>query len=199
MQRLLRNLRNSETETEREREKRRETSHQITQKSSLSSSIPSVVFMSLPCSKNSDLRFKFFKDKGSDSTWEMGNRTQWGTAGEPWGDLHFINNHTCIVYAAYVKVKVYKVEMWIFLFLRPQTKSTNWPPRWCVFYSVQKQSLESDSWPFRLRALLFTFVPHGHRLLLETSINSVWSHFLQGDVAGCTLIKKVPGQGTIRE
>lgn len=37
----------------------------------------------LPCSKNSDLRFKFFKDMGSDSTWKMENRKEWGTA-FPW-------------------------------------------------------------------------------------------------------------------
>ena len=37
-----------------------------------------VLFFFLPCSKNSDLRFKFFKDMGSDSTWEMENRIKWG-------------------------------------------------------------------------------------------------------------------------
>lgn len=36
----------------------------------------------LPFSKNSDLRFKFFKDMDSDSTWEMENRIQWGTVEE---------------------------------------------------------------------------------------------------------------------
>ena len=57
----------------------------------------------------------------------------------------------------------------------------------CVF--VFRSEIEIHFWPFRLCAMLFTFVPHGHRLLTETSINSVWSHILQGDMAGRTLIK----------
>lgn len=54
------------------RQKHREPSHQITQKLLLLLRAPPRFDQCfLPCSKNSDLRFKFFKDMGSDSTWEM--------------------------------------------------------------------------------------------------------------------------------
>lgn len=45
--------------------------------------IPRFFFL-LPFSKNSDLRFKFFKDMDSESTWEKETRTQWVLTVRTW-------------------------------------------------------------------------------------------------------------------
>lgn len=78
MQKFLGNLSHSA------RQKHREPSHQITQSLSLLRDTQHRVDRRffLPFSKNSDLRFKFFKDMDSESTWEMENRIQWGTVEE---------------------------------------------------------------------------------------------------------------------
>lgn len=61
MQKSLGNMRNLE------RQKHREPSRQITERLTLLLRVPQRWLVFLPFSKNSDLRFKFFKDMGSDS------------------------------------------------------------------------------------------------------------------------------------
>lgn len=83
------------------RPKRREASHQTTLRSSIKrqpalkrSALMYVLVSLLPFSKNSDRRFKFFRDMDSDSTWETENRFQRATLKSNKNDKHIFQKET---------------------------------------------------------------------------------------------------------
>lgn len=96
-------------------------------------------FFFLPCSKNSDLRFKFFKDMDSDSTWEKEIRTQWVMREQ--GNMLSSNNDT------WDKRSASKMYNHVFLtsccYITQQmplilSATVQWAQRW--FKSTQRQS-----------------------------------------------------------
>lgn len=95
-------------------------------------------FFFLPCSKNSDLRFKFFKDMDSDSTWEKEIRTQWVMREQ--GNMLSSNN------ATWDKCSTSKMYNHVFLtscYITQQMPlillaTVQWVQRW--FKSTQRQS-----------------------------------------------------------
>lgn len=147
----------------------------------------------LPFSKNSDLRFKFFKDMDSESTWGVENRIPWGT-GEKAGSLIVLIHERRTQCAS---LKMYHIIICCFV-----TSHRYITQQMALILSTTVQRvqscLESSAPPSgsfctrytdigldQFRDLsdcvlsLFTFVPHGQRLLATTSINPIWGHVLQ--------------------